>query len=114
MYKPDRIFMKDLKVLDKRLGCKYETSHGHFIVDYKRAQGQPVPIFLVKGDKGEFRQPDKRDLDFLHSGDLTREDMETKIQKSAPPCTGWPFICVRGVSIKSPLSRQDSPPYRNR
>ena len=75
--------MKDLKVLDKRLGCKYETSHGHFVVDYKRAQGQPVPIFMVKGDKGEFRHPDRRDLDFLHSGDLTREDMDTKIQKSA-------------------------------
>jgi len=75
--------MNDLKALDKRLGCKYETSHGHFVVDYKRSHGQPVPIFMVKGDKDEFRQPDKRDLDFLLSGDLTREDMETKIQKSA-------------------------------
>jgi len=75
--------MQDLKALDSRLGCRYETSHGHFVVDYKRAQGQPVPIFMVKGDKDEFRQPDKRDLDFLKSGDLTKEDMETKIQKSA-------------------------------
>lgn len=83
MYQPDRMFMGRLKALDKRLGCKFVKSHGHFVVDYKRACGQPVPIFMVKGDKGEFRQPDKRDLDFLKSGDLTREDMETKIQKSA-------------------------------
>ena len=83
MYQPDRVFMKDLKTLDNRLGCRYETSHGYFVVDYKRAQGQPVPIFMVKGDKDEFRHPDKRDLDFLKSGDLTKEDMETKIQKSA-------------------------------
>lgn len=83
MYQPDRVFINDLRALDKRLDCKFERSHGHFVVDYKRAQGQPVPIFMVKGDKGEFRQPDRRDLDFLKSGDLTKEDMETKIQKSA-------------------------------
>ena len=81
MYNPDRVFVKDLKALDKRLGCKFQN--GRFVVDYKRASGQPVPIFMVKGDKGEFRHPDKRDLDFLCSGDLTKEDMKTKIQKSA-------------------------------
>jgi len=83
MYTPDRTFVKDLKKLDPRLGCEFNRNHGHFVVNYKRAHGGSAPIFMVKGDKGEFRQPDKRDLDFLHSGDLTREDMETKIQKSA-------------------------------
>ena len=83
MYQPDRIFVRRLRELDKRLGCRFVKAHDHFVVDYKRAYGQPVPIFMVKGDKGEFRYPDKRDLDFLMSGDLTREDMETKIQKSA-------------------------------
>ena len=83
MYQPNRMFMDRLKTLDKRLGCKFVKSHSHFVVDYQRAFGQPVPIFMVKGDKGEFRQPDKRDLDFLLSGDLTKEDMKTKIQKSA-------------------------------
>jgi hypothetical protein len=38
---------------------------------------------MVEGKGGEFRQPDKRDLDFLSSGDLTREDMKTKLQRSA-------------------------------
>jgi len=75
--------MKDIKTLDKRLGCKFVESHGHFVVDYQRAHGQPVPIFMVKGDKDEFRQPDKRDLDFLKSGDLEREDRKAKFQKSA-------------------------------
>ena len=83
MYQPDRTFMNDLGALDKRLGCKFDHTHGHFVVDYKRATGQPVPVFMVKGDKGEFRHPDKRDLDFLQSGDLTKEDMKTKLQKSA-------------------------------
>jgi len=83
MYRPDRVFVKNLKTLDKRLGCKYVPDHGHFVVDYERAYGGRVPIFMVKGDKGEFRQPDKRDLDFLKSGDLNNEDMKTKIQKSA-------------------------------
>lgn len=83
MYQPDRMFMGRLKTLDNRLGCRFVKSHGHFVVDYQRAYGQPVPIFMVKGDKDEFRHPDNRDLDFLKSGDLTQEDMKTKIQKSA-------------------------------
>jgi len=83
MYQPDRVFVKDLKTLDRRLGCEYVPGHGHFVVNYKRPYGGRVPIFMVKGDNGEFRQPDKRDLEFLKSGDLNNEDMKTKIQKSA-------------------------------
>jgi len=83
MYTPDRVFVKDLKKLDPRLGCEFNRNHGHFVVNYKRAHGGSAPIFMVKGDKGEFRQPDKRDMDFLKSGDLNNEDMKTKIQKSA-------------------------------
>ena len=83
MYQPDRAFMIRLKRLDGRLGCKFDGTHGHFVVNYRRASGHPVPIFAVMNDEGGFRQPDKRDLDFLSSGDLEREDMETKLQKSA-------------------------------
>jgi len=83
MYNPDRTFMNSLGALDKRLGCKFERAHGHFVVNYQRSYGQPVPIFMVEGKRGEFRHPDKRDLDFLSSGDLARENMKTKLQRSA-------------------------------
>jgi hypothetical protein len=82
-YVPDRTFVNDIKKLDPKLGCKYVPSHKRFVVTYGRAVGGSVPVFMVKGENGEFRQPDKRDLDFLLSGDLTREDMKTKLQKSA-------------------------------
>jgi len=83
MYVPNRVFMERLKKLDKRLGCEYVKSHGHFVINYQRPYGQPVPITMVKADNGGFRQPDNRDLDFLKQGDLEREDMKTKLQKSA-------------------------------
>ena len=83
MYRPDSVFMGRLRALDKRLGCKYDGTHGHFVVNYQRAYGQPVPVFAVMNDSGGFRQPDNRDLNFLSSGDLEREDMKTKLQKSS-------------------------------
>jgi len=82
-YVPDRVFMKDIKRLDPKLGCKYEPSHGHFVVTYDRAVGGPVPICMVKGKDGGFRQPDKRDLDFIKSGDRNVVDVETRLRKSA-------------------------------
>lgn len=82
-YTPDRVFVKRLKTLDRKLGVKFAKSHGRFVVTYDRPVGGPANIFVVKGDHGEFRQPDKRDMDFLLSGDLNNEDMKTKLQKSA-------------------------------
>ena len=83
MYTPDSNFVKRLKAVDNRLGCKYERTHGHFVINYERACGGAVPIFMVKSESGGYRQPDQRDMDFLLSGDLTKEDMKTKLQKSA-------------------------------
>jgi len=82
-YVPDRTFMKDIKTLDPKLGCKFEPTHGHFVVTYERAVGGSVPICMVKGKNGEFRQPDKRDLDFIKSGDRNHVDVETRLRKSA-------------------------------
>jgi len=82
-YVPDRTFMKDIKRLDPKLGCKFEPSHGHFVVTYDRAVGPPAPICMVKDKNGEFRQPDKRDLDFIKSGDRDNVDVETRLRKSA-------------------------------
>lgn len=79
MHNPDRVFMKRLKKLDKRLGCYYEMNHGHFVITYKRATGDPVPLFIVKTDKGGFRHPDQRDLDKLMECDIRRESPREKM-----------------------------------
>ena len=82
-YTPARVFVKDIKDLDPKLGCKFEPKHGHFVVTYDRVVGGPVPICMVKGKNGEFRQPDKRDLDFIKSGDRNNVDVESRLRKSA-------------------------------
>ncbi|OEU68507.1 MAG: hypothetical protein BBJ57_07455 [Desulfobacterales bacterium PC51MH44] len=82
-YVPDRVFMQDIKKMDPKLGCKFEPAHGHFVVTYARDVGSPVPICMVKGKNGGFRQPDKRDVDFIKSGDRNNVDVETRLKKSA-------------------------------
>jgi hypothetical protein len=66
---PDRSFMRDLNNLDKRLDCYFEADHGHFVITYDRGYGKPLPLFAVQTDDGEFRQPDRRDMEILHLGD---------------------------------------------
>ncbi|MBL0716797.1 MAG: hypothetical protein JJV89_02000 [Desulfosarcina sp.] len=83
MYTPDNVFVKRLKTLDKKLGCNYEQSHGHFVVTYRRAHGGSVPIMIVKGKDGGFRQPDNRDLTYIMSGDRQNSTARKKIESTA-------------------------------
>jgi hypothetical protein len=83
MYEPDRVFMQRLKALDKRLGCEYAWGHGHFVITYKRANGDDVPLFVVEAEDGGFRQPDRRDLDFLMKADLERESIRDRLDRTA-------------------------------
>lgn len=76
---PDRIFMKDLKLMDKRLGCKFNGEH--FVVTYDRGYGEPVNIAKVEGENSGFRQPDKRDLEFIRSGDMESENVRRKLNR---------------------------------
>lgn len=78
MYQPDRVFMKDLKRLDKNLGCYFEVAHGHFVITYKRPFGDPIPLFMVEAEDGGFRQPDKRDMNRLHESDTHRPGQSVK------------------------------------
>lgn len=71
---PDRVFMKDLKRLDKNLGCYFEQAHKHFVITYQRPFGEPIPLFMVKADDGGFRQPDQRDLVRLYMSDTHKYD----------------------------------------
>lgn len=83
MYNPDRVFMADLKRLDPRLGCYYETNHSHFVITYNRAHGGKVPIMVVENDRGGFRFPDKRDLEKLMEFDTHRVSMKQRLNHSA-------------------------------
>ncbi len=81
MPEPDRSFLRDLKTLDRRLGCKFNGSN--FVVTYERGHGEPANVHLVKGDGGGFRQPDRRDIEALRKGDLENFSMKEHLNKMA-------------------------------
>lgn len=83
MYVPDHVFMKRLKSLDPKLGCKYNRDTQRFNITYKRATGQPVPIMQVNSDTGGFRQPDQREINKLHESDTQRVPMNEQLQKAS-------------------------------
>lgn len=78
---PDRSFMKDLKSIDRRLGVKFNGNN--FVVTFERAHGEPANIHLVRNSNGGFRQPDRRDLEFIKGGDLESDSMKNRLQKLA-------------------------------
>lgn len=79
MYSPDRSFLKQLKLLDRRLGVKFNGQN--FVVTYDRGHGDPVNIHAVRADSGGFRQPDRRDLEFLCQGDMERQTPRERFNK---------------------------------
>lgn len=83
--KPPRGFMRDLKRLDRRLGCFFNAEDEVFVITYLRPQGDPVPIAKCAGrqEDGSFRYPDSRDLEFVASGDLERESIHSRLDKAA-------------------------------
>lgn len=83
MYSPDRVFMKDLRRLDPKLGCHYETNHHHFVITYKRPIGEKVPVMMVKGENDGFRQPDRREIEALKASDTLRIPMEARLKAAA-------------------------------
>lgn len=83
MYSPDRLFVTDLKTLDPRLGCYYETNHSHFVITYNRAHGGKVPIMVVESHGGGFRHPDNRDIEKLKEFDTHRVSMKQRLNHSA-------------------------------
>jgi hypothetical protein len=74
-------FLKDLKLMDKNLGIFFNGNH--FVITYRRPSGEPANIHRVKTEDGQFRYPDRRDLEFVKSGDLTSEGMESRLKKLA-------------------------------
>lgn len=79
--RPDRFFMKSLKDLDRRLGCRFREDLERFVITWERFYGPPDEIMVVS--KPFFRQPDKRELLFLCEGDLHRTDMRERLELSS-------------------------------
>lgn len=79
MYEPDKFFMKQLKDLDKNLGCTFNHNAGKFVITYKRATGQPVPLMQVVSESGGFRQPDRREIEKLKESDTHRVSMKERL-----------------------------------
>jgi hypothetical protein len=77
--RPDPSFLKKLKMMDRRLGTKFNGKH--FVVTYDRGYGEPVNVHRVKMDNGGFRQPDNRDLEFIKSGDLTNKGIKERLNE---------------------------------
>ena len=80
-YKPDPFFMKQLKELDQRLGCRFREDLQRFVITWEKFWGQNDEIMVVS--KPFFRQPDRRELVFLSEGDLHRGDMRDRLNKTA-------------------------------
>lgn len=83
MYTPDHGFVTKLKEIDPKLGCFFNQEGPFIVVTYKRATGQPAPIYTVKSDNGGFRVPDQRDIDKILQGDLNRSSVKERLGKTA-------------------------------
>jgi len=80
-YRPHESFTKRLHELDPKLGAMFNGQH--VVLTYKRATGQPVPIWTVRGDDGEFRIPDQRDIEVLQEADMTKQSMTDRLDKTS-------------------------------
>lgn len=79
MYTPDRSFMKELKTLDKNLGCKFNGRF--FVVTYQRSYGEPVNLYAIKGPDNSFRPPGQKDIEIIAASNIERESPKEKSQR---------------------------------
>lgn len=77
----NRSFLKDLHLMDKRLGVKFNGRH--FVITYDRGCGNQVNLLSVRAEDGSFRQPDNRDLKLLYDGDMSRINPEDYFRRVA-------------------------------
>jgi hypothetical protein len=68
--RPDPIFMKRIGRMDRRLGCEFNGTH--FTITFTTERYGKVNIWTVVGERGEFRQPDQREITMLQEADLER------------------------------------------
>lgn len=68
--RPDPSFTRQLRMIDKRLGCKFNGDH--FVITFKTEKYGAVNIWKVASESGGFRQPDRRELEIIRESDLER------------------------------------------
>lgn len=80
---PDSSFMKKLKALDKRLGCRFNRDSQRFVITFSRGYGRPLALFMVKDGEGAgtFRQPDDRDIEFLQKHDMEKTTLRERLNE---------------------------------
>lgn len=66
----DPVMMKRIRALDRRLGCEWNGTH--FVITFTTERYGKVNIWKVVDERGEWRQPDQRELDMLQESDLNR------------------------------------------
>jgi len=66
-------FKERLKNFDPKLYVAFDRDTHRFAIYRKMPTGTPYKILVVTGVKGEFRQPDQRDIAILHAADLWRK-----------------------------------------
>ena len=79
MYTADRNFIKDLKLIDKDLNCKYSNRIGLFKITYKRPVGGEIPIFWIEEEDESFRFPDRRDIARVWRSDSNRDSVRQSL-----------------------------------
>ena len=81
-YNIDPAFRDELRRIDPKLGWLFNGHH--VVLTYRRATGQPVPIWVVRDDAtGGFRHPDQRDLQMLQANDAHRETVNERLDRIA-------------------------------
>ena len=84
MYTPDKNVLKELKNIDRDLGCHYDPEIERFVITWKRATGgNPIPILWIETDDNQFRFPDHRDVSHIAEMDTNRDDVRSRLNKSS-------------------------------
>ena len=82
-YRPHGSFTKRLHVLDRKLGCHLNTEIERWVITYKRATGQPVPIWTVETAHGGYREPDERDINLLKQSDMNNQSVDDMLLRAS-------------------------------
>lgn len=72
----DSGFMRQLRVLDRRLGVMFNGTH--FVITFTTQRYGAVNIWKVVDERGGFRQPDQRELDMLQQADIEKVGPEER------------------------------------
>ena len=83
MPRPNTHFMKKLREIDSKLGCKFNRDTEKFNITFDRVGREAVILFPVVSESGGYRQPDRRDLNVLGESDCERISVRDRLNKTS-------------------------------